>query len=575
MTVSIPLSSAGYPYYRRPSEAGPTPPSNFQDSGYICWSLKLSPLPERAKWLRETWESCSSGDEEPYYKQIADALDRRGLAWSLLSVGQFRLPPWKNSRWPARSPKLEPKDPGHPSVVVGVADDSSETHVAEVASEVELVLQRHSIVSTVGVAAMHCNPRPCLFHGSPEGLAREIPCEVVYSDHLDLGRHCGLSVACAGSTIVGTTGPLLRVTLPDGAAHFALLTSHHVVSGSREAIHANPGAHDVGRPVVSPSDPDHGKLVSYLKSRVDENKNDRMALIFQGMIDAGETISSFGRETLDKNQQDIKDLEAALAKAETFERHLGHILCSSGLRAAQHVDGHSYAQDWALVIIDPKRISDEEEMDNECGVTLGWLWYDKSNENPHWKVGRSTGLTIAGSCGTVVQTMEYDCDEGKVRMRGAARMVVSPVTADQFSAPWYDSGDSGAPVFGPRNPGRGGRDILGVVSGGDFGPEIVQWGLCDDTERLQHVVRSDNPSFFTPIEAIVAHVQERLEEDLGGKVTVELYEHLFAKWNREGKSPEEKFQLWKQRQQELGKMPGTTGTTGTTDGENGDDGQRL
>ncbi|KAF6840385.1 hypothetical protein CMUS01_03922 [Colletotrichum musicola] len=509
MTASIPLSSAGYPYYRRPSEAGPTPPSNFEDSGYICRSLKLSPLPERAKWLREKWESCSSGDEEPYYKQIADALDQQQVA--------------------SPSPKLEPKDRGHPSVVVGVADDSSETHVAEVVSEVD-----PSIVSTVGVAVMHCNPRPCLFHGSPKGLAREIPCEVVYSDHLDLGRHCGLSVACAGSTIVGTTGPLLRVTLPDGAAHFALLTSHHVVS--------------------------------------DENKNDRMALMFQGMIDAGETISSFGRETLDKNQQDIKDLEAALAKAENFERHLGSILCSSGLRAAQHVDGHSYAQDWSLVIIGPKRISDEEEMDNECGVTLGWLWYDESNENPHWKAGRSTGLTGAGSCGTVVQTMEYDCDEGKVRVRGAARMFVSPVTADQFSASWCDSGDSGAPVFGPRNPERGGRDVLGIVSGGDVVPELVQWGLCDDIERLQYVVRSDNPSFFTPTEAIVAHVQERLEEDLGGKVTVELYEHLFAKWNREGKSSEEIFQLWKQRQQEIGKMPGTTVTT---DGDNEEDGRRL
>ncbi|KAF6796414.1 hypothetical protein CSOJ01_13196 [Colletotrichum sojae] len=308
----------------------------------------------------------------------------------------------------------------------------------------------------------------------------------------------------------------------------------NVCLGSREAIHANPGAHDVGRPVVSPSDPDHGKWVGYLKSRIDENKNDRIALMFQGMIDAGETISSFCRETLDKNQQDIKDLEAALAKAETFERHLGHILCSSGLRAAQHVDGHSYAQDWALVIIDPKRISDEEEMDNE--------------------------------------TMEYDCDEGKIRVRGAARMVVSPVTADQFSAPWCDSGDSGAPVFGPRNPGRGGRDILGVVSGGDVGPELAQWGLCDDIKRLQYVVRSDNPSFFTPIEAIVAHVQERLEEDLGGKVNVELYEDLFTKWNREGKSSEEKFQLWKQRQRELGTMPGTTVTT---DGDNEGDGRRL
>lgn len=142
MPRSIPLSSAGYPYYRRPSQAGPTPPSNFEGSHMVNRSLQISPIPSSEQWLVEKWESISSEEQEPYYKQIADALDRRGLAWNLLSLGQLRLTPWRSNFFHTVSPLVEPMDDGHPSVVVGVADGSSEAHVAEVASEVESVLQR-------------------------------------------------------------------------------------------------------------------------------------------------------------------------------------------------------------------------------------------------------------------------------------------------------------------------------------------------------------------------------------------------------------------------------------------------
>ncbi|KAF6796425.1 hypothetical protein CSOJ01_13207 [Colletotrichum sojae] len=119
-TMSPPLlsSSAGFPHYERPLQAGPTPSLSVQGSK-IAKGLKISTLPASEDWLAERWESHSLPDQ-PYYKQLAEALDHRGLAWKLLSLGQVRSTD-------------RPIDNGHPSVVVGVADNSSENLVAEVA----------------------------------------------------------------------------------------------------------------------------------------------------------------------------------------------------------------------------------------------------------------------------------------------------------------------------------------------------------------------------------------------------------------------------------------------------------
>lgn len=240
-----------------------------------------------------------------------------------------------------------------------------------------------SIDSTVGAAVIHCNPRPYYTDvGHPQGLPTDLRFGYIYEMPLDFGNHCGRSVGCPGGAVTGSTGPLVEVTLPDGTVLVGLLTSHHVVSsklcrdtstasicriltvcvclsGSREPIHASLGGRGVDRPVVSPSDPDHERWVNHIEEALRRDRCPEI-LDMKRKPDAGETISRQARSSF-KRVEEIQTLEAAMAKAKAFERHLGHVLCTSGLGAAQHVDGHCYAQDWALVIIDSARLKEEQE----------------------------------------------------------------------------------------------------------------------------------------------------------------------------------------------------------------------
>ncbi|KAF6840387.1 hypothetical protein CMUS01_03924 [Colletotrichum musicola] len=413
--MSAPLlsSSAGFPHYERPLQAGPTPLSTVQGSK-IVRGLKISPLPASEDWLAEKWESHSPS-KQPYYKQLADALDHRGLAGNLVSLGQVRLPDG-------------PIDKGHPSVVVGVADNSSEDLVAEVASEVRLFLQHQ-----------------------PPGLEDGLDFNYQYRRSIDSGQHFGRSIGSLGGT-TGSTGPLVRVKLPDGAALFGLVKCHHALSseipniitvstiligcaflGSKEAIHASPD-HALSRLVVSPSDPDHKRWVNHLETSLDQVKNQQEPVAILAMrckLEAGETLEPNAQQYWDYYHRRARDKEAMKTQAETFERHLGYILCTSGLGTDQYIDGHHYTQDWGLFVDAPLP------------------WSDDSDGKPYWKIGRTTGQTVGGLCATAIQSIDYDCDEGNITAKGAARMVVSAVTRKRYQKTWSDSGDSGAGVFGP------------------------------------------------------------------------------------------------------------------------------
>lgn len=130
-------SLAGFQYYLRPSEAGPVPPS-YDEGSNILRSLSIGPVPvdEHHAELVAKWDAPGRA-QEPYYKELATALDQRGLAWNLITLAQIRLPALAEA----------PVDRGHPSIVVGVAKTSSAELVAEVASEVQVLLHRYVSVS--------------------------------------------------------------------------------------------------------------------------------------------------------------------------------------------------------------------------------------------------------------------------------------------------------------------------------------------------------------------------------------------------------------------------------------------
>ncbi|KAF6835693.1 hypothetical protein CPLU01_04163 [Colletotrichum plurivorum] len=215
-------------------------------------------------------------------------------------------------------------------------------------------------------------------------------------------------------------------------------------------------------------------------------------------LEAGETLEPNAQQYWDYYHRWARDIEAMKTQAETFERHLGYILCTSGLGTDQYIDGHHYTQDWGLF------------------VDVPLPWSDDSDGKPHWKIGRTTGQTVGGLCATAIQSTDYDCDEGNITVKGAARMVVSAVTRKRYQKTWSDSGDSGAGVFGPDHR------IAGLFWGGDDAPDWVNMGHADKLTGLRQAARSDRIHFFTPIEAVVAHIQARLEDDLGGKASVEL-----------------------------------------------------
>ncbi|KAF6796426.1 hypothetical protein CSOJ01_13208 [Colletotrichum sojae] len=335
----------------------------------------------------------------------------------------------------------------------------------------------------------------------PFGLEDGLDFNYQYRRSIDNGQHFGKSVGSFGGT-TGSTGPSVRVKLPDSTTHFGLVTCHHALSSSRDAIHASPGR-ALDRPVVSPSDPDHKRWVNHLKTSLDHVKDQQEPIGILAMrykLEAGEALEPNAQQCWDYYHQRTRDIEAMKTQAETFERHLGHILCTSGLGTAQYVNGHHYTQDWGLVIL----------------VDIPLPWDDNSDGKPHWKIGRTTGQTVGGLCTTAMQSTNYDCDEGKVTVKGAACMVVSAGTRKSCRKAWSDSGNSGAGVFGPDHR------IAGLAWGGDRAPDWVDTGQADKLEGLRQAVRSDRIHFFTPIEAVVAHIQARLEEDPGGKASVEL-----------------------------------------------------
>ncbi|KAF6796415.1 hypothetical protein CSOJ01_13197 [Colletotrichum sojae] len=134
MPSRVPLASARWPYYRRPSCAGPTPSSIVQvqgsDSARLTF-LGLAPVPKSERWYADRWNSQPSlGGSMFNGHLLAQALGARRLAFNHLSIAQVRLPRVKGM----------PLDSGHVSVVIGVDEDSR--LVDEVASEVELFLGR-------------------------------------------------------------------------------------------------------------------------------------------------------------------------------------------------------------------------------------------------------------------------------------------------------------------------------------------------------------------------------------------------------------------------------------------------
>lgn len=157
---------------------------------------------------------------------------------------------------------------------------------------------------------------------------------------------------------------------------------------------------------------------------------------------------------------------------------------------------------------------------------------DDFDGTPHWLVGRSSGRTvngqIVGGLGTTAyQKTEYKCDGGEVLVvTGAARMLLTEANMDQ---PGCKKGDSGAVVFGPGPHHR----VAGILLGGDPNPDWRAAGEIELRRQLESlplnklmglrlVRRTDNIYFFTPIQAVLEHVRTRLEEDLGGKVLVDL-----------------------------------------------------
>lgn len=148
-------------------------------------------------------------------------------------------------------------------------------------------------------------------------------------------------------------------------------------------------------------------------------------------------------------------------------------------------------------------------------------------------------------------------------------MVTSPLPkGEEYAKTWCHRGDSGAVVYGP---GDDGDSVAGIVMGGDKAPD---WRDCGSSSEhnvrwLEREVRGVGLHFFAPIEAVVAHVQARLEEDLGGKVTVELFLNTFEKQRRAGMTDEEIVQDHKERLRRRKQEKAGTGMTESTEAGTG------
>ncbi|GKT63371.1 hypothetical protein ColTof4_05042 [Colletotrichum tofieldiae] len=271
--------------------------------------------------------------------------------------------------------------------------------------------------------------------------------------------------------------------------------------------------------IESPSRSDHERWIKHLEFQLgtDTNPPPHIALL-KIKLEAGVTLLPCVQQMVDDHDEVVRDLRSALSIARAFERRLGTVFRTSGLTTAVHTDGRDYVQDWALIELNPNRVEIPDMLSNSLPLRPS----PAAHGTPHRKIGRTTGQTIGGLCGTSIQKTVHEVTGDKPGelqefvVRGEAKMVVSNFPCEDYQT-WSDSGDSGACVFDDQNT------VAGHFWGGDREPDWADYGPERDIRFLRRAVRKmDSAHFFTPIQAVMDDIEAKLKEDLGNGIRIQL-----------------------------------------------------